>query len=157
MVSGSDDPVVVVRPWCPSAQRARIVTDGPLELVEALAGGGNGMPYAACSRSNQPGADPTKARPPVSADSVAAAFAVTPARRKVTGVQRVPRSQPGVERRRAPERDPRLGDRVPGPADLGDLDQVVHQRQPGEARLVRGEGDAGSQASGSSPHGKRET
>ena len=37
---------------------------------------------------------PTNERPPVSAESVAAAFAVTPAGRKVTGVQSVPRSSP---------------------------------------------------------------
>ena len=52
--------------------------------------GGNGSPKAACSRSHQPAPTPTNARPPVSASSVAAAFAVTPAGLKVTGVTSVP-------------------------------------------------------------------
>ena len=52
--------------------------------------GGNGTPYAACSRSHQPAPTPRNARPPESASSVAAAFAVMPAGRNVTGVHRVP-------------------------------------------------------------------
>ena len=56
-----------------------------------------------------------------------------------------------------PERDPRLGDRLPRRPDLGDLDEVVHQRQAGEAGLVRGLRDVPQPAAGSSPQGKRET
>ena len=50
------------------------------------------------------------------------------------------RAQPqvGVEPGQQPERHPRLRDRLPGPVDLRDLDQVIHQRQPGAAGLVRG-------------------
>jgi hypothetical protein len=44
--------------------------------------------------------------------------------------------QPGVEAGQQAERHPGLGDRLPGRADLRDLDEVVHQREPGEARLV---------------------
>ena len=69
-----------------------------------------------------------------------------PAGRNVTGVTSVPSSQPGVEPGEQPERHPGLRDRLPGPADLRDLDQVVHQREPGEPGLVGGERHAGSQA-----------
>ena len=47
-----------------------------------------------------------------------------------------PEPQPGPERRQVAERHPRLGDRLPGPADLRDLDEVVHQRQTREAGRV---------------------
>ncbi len=47
----------------------------------------------------------------------------------------------GVQAGQQPEGHPRLGDRLPRPADLRDLDQVVHQREPGEPRLVGREGD----------------
>ena len=57
-------------------------------------GGGKSRPYAACSRSHQPAPTPTKARPPVSTSSVAAALAVMPGARNVTGVTRVPSSRP---------------------------------------------------------------
>jgi hypothetical protein len=40
------------------------------------------------------------------------------------------------------ERHPRLGDVLPGPADLGDLDQVVHQSDPVETGLRGSGGDA---------------
>ena len=89
---------------------------------------------------------------------MAAAFAVTPAGRKVTGVHSVPSSQPGVQAGEQAEGHPRLGDRLPGAVDLGDLDQVVHQRQPGEARPA----SAASAISlhprpGSSPQGNRDS
>ena len=52
--------------------------------------GGNGSPNPRCSRSHQPAPTPTNARPPERTSRVAAALAVTPGGRKVTGVTRVP-------------------------------------------------------------------
>ena len=79
---------------------------------------------------------------------MAAALAVTPAGRKVTGVTSVPRLEAGAEAGEQPEGHPWLGDRRPGPVDLRDLDEVVHQRDPGEAALVRGPGDPGQPGGG---------
>ena len=68
----------------------------------ALCAEGNSRPYAACSRSHQPAPTPTKARPPDRADSVAAALAVMPGARKVTGVTSVPSWSRVVEAASAP-------------------------------------------------------
>ena len=45
-----------------------------------------------------------------------------------------------LQAREHPEGHPRLRDRLPGPANLGDLYQVVHQRDSLQARLGRGAG-----------------
>ena len=55
-----------------------------------------------CSRSHQPAPTPTNALPPVSAERVAAALAVTPGARNVTGVTRVPSCSRVVEAASAP-------------------------------------------------------
>ena len=101
--------------------------------------GGNGRPYAACSRSHHPAPTPTNARPPVSASSVAAALAVMPGRPEGDRGDEGAQPEPGVEAGDQPERHPRLRDRLPGPVDLRDLDEVVHHREPGEPGLVGGQ------------------
>ena len=84
---------------------------------------------------------PQNARPLLSASSVAAALAITPAARNVTGVTRVPRLQIGIQAGEHAEGHPRFGDRLPGPPDLRDLDEVIHQREPSESGVRRGESD----------------
>ena len=51
---------------------------------------GKSSPYAWCSRSHQPAPSPQNARPPLSTSRVAAALAMMPGARKVTGETRVP-------------------------------------------------------------------
>ena len=65
--------------------------------------------------------------------------------------------QPGVQSGQQSEGDVGLWDRLPGPVDLWDLDQVVHQGQAGEAESSAARARSTSQPVGSSPHGKRET
>ena len=78
----------------------------------------------------------------MSTSSVAAALAMMPGARKVAGVQSVPSSRSVPSAAKRSERHPRLGDRVPRPSDLRDLDQVVHQGDAGEAGVRRRERDA---------------
>ena len=78
--------------------------------------------------------------PAESADSVAAALAVMPGARKVTGVTSVP-SWSRVVRPRERPASPTARDRLPGAADLRDLDEVVHEREAGEPGLLGGRGD----------------
>ena len=136
MVSGSRtrSPSYALVPGAQSARQVSIVVSSRSSRSAAA---GKGSPYAACSRSHQPAPMPRNARPPESASRVAAAFAVTPAGRNVAGVHERAQLQPGVQAGDQAEGHPGLGDRLPGGVDLGDLDQVVHQRQPGEPRLVR--------------------
>ena len=103
---------------------------------------GTAMPNAACSRSHQPGADADEGT--AAGQRRQGGGGLRGDRRpdgRSPACTRVPSSQAAC---RAPassaERHPRLGDRVPGPADLGDLDEVVHQRQAGEARPRRRRG-----------------
>ncbi len=70
--------------------------------------------------------------------------------------------EPRRRRRQGPEGDPRLRDRVPGAADLRDLDEVVHQGETGEAgrpprpRRSRAARRAGRRRPGSArPGGRR--
>ena len=71
---------------------------------------------------------------------MATVLARMPGARKVTGVTRVPSRRPEVQPGEQAEGHPRLGDRLPGPADLRDLDEVVHQRDAREAGLRRRRG-----------------
>ena len=119
---------------------------------------GNGTPKPACSRSHQPA--PTPDERPAAAQRVEGGDrlgddAGRPQRhRRDQGAE----TQAGVEPGEQAERDVRLGDRLPRPADLGDLDQVVHQRDAGEAEPRRPPARRRvSQPAGSSPHGNRET
>ena len=73
---GQADPLAVVRLGAGRPQRPHRLDRRPRARRAARAAGGNGRPYAACSRSHQPAPTPTNARPPVSASRVAAAFAV---------------------------------------------------------------------------------
>ena len=61
---------------------------------------GNGIPYAACSRSFQPAPSPSSTRPPLIASICATAIASGPGRRKVIGDTRVPRRNVVVSRAR---------------------------------------------------------
>ena len=62
--------------------------------------GGNGMPYAACSRSFHPAPSPSSTRPPLMASTCATAIASGPGRRNVTGDTRVPSRSVVVSRAR---------------------------------------------------------
>ena len=60
------------------------------------------------------------------------------AARKVTGLTSVPEPQTGVQAGQQAEGHPGFGDRLPGTADLRDLNQVIHQRQAAESCLGGG-------------------
>ena len=120
-------------------------------------GGGKGRPYAACSRSHQPAPTPTNARPPVSASRVAAALAVMPGGRNVTGVTSVPSSSPVPRPASAP--------RVTHGSGIGDQARSTCgiwmrwsiSASPAKPASSAARATPRSQASGSSPHGNRET
>ena len=123
-------------PWCrpptaPASSRCR-----RSRASSRSRGGGNGSPNAACSRSHQPAPTPTNARPPVSASSVAAALAVMPGARNVTGVTSVPSSRPVPRPASAPSVTQGSGIGDQARSDLGDLDEVVHQGQTCEPGRV---------------------
>ncbi len=62
--------------------------------------GGNGMPYAACSASNQPVPRPSSTRPPLIWSTPATLIASGPGSRNVAGVTSVPRRILDVSRAR---------------------------------------------------------
>ena len=119
--------------------------------------GGNGRPYAACSRSHHPAPTPTKARPPVSASSVAAAFAVMPGGRKVTGVTRVP----SLSRVSRPATSPRVthGSGIGSQArsTCGIWMRWSITASPAKPASSAARAIDRSQAPGSSPHGNRDS
>ena len=141
----------------PAAQSAFIVTTARSRSSSRSRAGGKAMPYAACSRSNHPAPMPTKARPPVSADSVAAAFAVTPAGRKVTGVQRVPSSSPVPAAAIAPRATHGSGIGSHARPTWGTWMRWSISASPAKPASSAARATSVSQASGSSPHGKRDT
>ena len=104
-------------------------------------GGGNGTPNPRCSRSNQPAPTPQNARPPESTSSVAACLARTPAWWSVTGDTSVPSRRSVSSAARWPSVTHGSGIGSHARADLRDLDEVVHEGQPGEADLRRAQGD----------------
>ena len=130
-------------------QRAQRL-DGRFELVQPRAAGGNGSPNAACSRSHQPA--PMPAERPAAGEHVERGDGLgqdSRRARKVTGVTSVPSRSPGVQAGQQAERHPGLGDGLPGPARLRDLDQVVHQRDAARSRPRwprRADGGAASRA-----------
>ena len=115
------------------------------------------MPYAACSRSHHPAPTPTNARPPDSASSVAAALAVMPAGRKVTGETSVP-SRSRVSR---PATSPRVthGSGIGSQArsTCGIWIRWSITASPAKPASSAASAIDRSQPAGSSPHGKRET
>ena len=135
---GQADPVAGVRlgagrPQCPHR------LDGGLQRVEPLTSGWERQPEGRVLPLPPARAD---------ADERPSAGQRVERRRRLgrdaggpEGDRRDQRAQPqaGVQAGDQPERDPRLGDRLPGPVDLRDLDQVVHQRQPAEPGLVGGQ------------------
>ena len=118
---------------------------------------GNGSPYAACSRSHQPAPMPTNARPPVRADSVAAALAVTPAGRKVTGVHSVPSSRPVPSPASAPRVTHGSGIGSHARPTWGIWIRWSIRASPAKPASSAARATSPSHASGSSPHGNRET
>ena len=115
------------------------------------------MPYAACSRSNHPAPMPTKARPPVSAESVAAALAVMPAGRNVTGVQSVPSSSSVPSAAIAPRVTHGSGIGSHARPTCGTWIRWSISARPAKPDSSAARAMPVSQASGSSPHGKRDT
>ena len=85
----------------------------------------------------------------MSTSRVAAALAVMPGARNVTGVTRVPSSRPVPRPATAPRVTHGSGIEVPGPVHLRDLDEVVHHRRARRSRPRRRPGRRRvSQASG---------
>ena len=134
------DPCSDVRLGAGGPQRAHRL-DAGLERVEPLGGRRERQPEAEVLALPPAGADPDER--PASRDHVEGG-------RRLGGDPRRPerhrgdqRAEPqaGVEPGEQAERHPRLRDRLPGGADLRDLDQVVHQRQAREAGLVGGQRD----------------
>ena len=137
VVSGSVDAVAVVRLGAGCPERAAGL-DRALEEVEPLAApAGRGRPYAACSRSHHPAPMPRNARPPESGVERGGGLGGEAGRAEGHRGAQGPELESGVEPGDQAQRHPGLGDRLPGGVDLGDLDQVVHQRDPGEARVRR--------------------
>ena len=103
---------------------------------------GKGRPYAACSRPHQPGAQ--TAEGPAAGEHVERRGRLGDDARRAEGGRGAerPELEVGAERRQRSERHPGLGDRVPRPSDLRDLDEVVHQGHARETRVRRREGDA---------------
>ena len=141
----------------PVAHSARIVTIARSSSSRRSPARGNGSPYAACSRAHQPAPIPTKARPPVSAERVAAAFAVTPAGRKVTGVHSVPRSRPVPSPASAPSVTHGSGIGSHARPTWGIWIRWSISARPAKPASSAARATSPSQASGSSPHGNRET
>ena len=128
------DPLAPVFPGAGLPQGAKRL-DGRLQLVQPDPGGRKGQA--------EPG---VLARPPARPDAAERSSAAQ-------GVQRGDRlgedprcaerdrcyqraqAETGFQARQHPQRHPRLGDRLPGAADLGDLDQVIHQRDALQASL----------------------
>ncbi len=119
--------------------------------------GGKGMPYAACSRSHHPAPTPTNARPPDSASRVAAALAVIPAGRKVTGVTSVP-SRSRVSRpatRPSVTHGSGIGSQARSTCGIWMRWSIT--ASPANPASSAASAIERSQPPGSSPHGKRET
>ena len=118
-------------------------------------GGGKGRPYAACSRSHHPAPTPTNARPPVSASRVAAALAVMPADRNVTGVTSVPSSSPVPRPASAPSvtHGSGIGDHARSTCGIWMRWSIsASPEKPARSAALA---TSVSQASGSSPQGNR--
>ncbi len=115
------------------------------------------MPKAACSRSHHPAPIPRKARPPVSADRVAAALAVIPGCRKVTGVQSVPSRSPVPRPATAPSATHGSGIGSHARPTWGIWIRWSISASPANPASSAARATSRSQASGSSPHGNRET
>ena len=96
---------------------------------------GNGMPYAACSRSFQPAPRPSSTRPPLIASTCATAMASGPGSRNVTGETSVPSRRRGRVAREAGEGDPRVGRAGEAVAE-GEADVVVGAEVGVEAELL---------------------
>ena len=115
------------------------------------------MPYAACSRSHHPAPTPTNARPPDRASRVAAALAVIPAGRKVTGVTSVP----SRSRVSSPATRPSVthGSAIGSQArsTCGIWIRWSISASPANPASSAASAIERSQPAGSSPHGKRES
>ena len=118
-------------------------------------GGGKGRPYAACSRSHQPAPTPTNARPPVSASRVAAALAVMPGARNVTGVTRVPSSSPVPRPASAPSVTHGSGIDDQARSTWGIWIRWSMRARPEKPASSAAVATSVTQASGSSPQGNR--
>ena len=117
---------------------------------------GNGRSYAACSRSYQPAPSPQNARPPDTASRVATIFASSGADRNVTGVTRAPSWTPLGHAGEISQRRVGLGNRIPRTTHLRDLEEMIHDGDGGESRLLGRSGDGASQSRRSTSEGNRE-
>ena len=120
-------------------------------------GAGKSRPYAACSRSHQPAPTPTNARPPVSTSRVAAALAVMPGARNVTGVTRVPSSRPVPSPATAPRVTHGSGIGAQARSTCGIWMRWSITDSPAKPASSTARATPVSQANGSSPHGNRLT
>ena len=157
VVSGSVTRVAVVglgagRPERPAG------LDGRLEQVEPLAGRRERDPVRRVLAVPPAGADAEER--PTAGERVEGGRGLGGDPGRAEGDRRAQRAerQAGVEPGDQPEGHPRLRDRLPGGVDLRDLDQVVHQGDPGEAGLVgRQRHRPAPSAPGSSPQGNRDS
>ena len=129
--------------FVPGAHSARIVSIAASSVSSRSPAPGKGRPYAACSRSHQPAPMPDERPPAGQRVEGGGGLGGDPRRTERHRRHEGAEAQSGPEPREQAERHPGLRDRLPGTADLGDLDQVVHQREPREPGLVGGERDPG--------------
>ena len=101
---------------------------------------GNGIPYAACSRSFQPAPSPSSTRPPLIASICATAIASGPGSRNVTGDTRVPRRNARRVAGEAGQGGPRVGRAGQAVAE-DEADVVVGAEVGVEAELLGEAGD----------------
>ena len=142
-------------PWC-RAPTARASSRPRRSRSSSRArSAGKRRPKAACSRSHQPAPSPQKARPPLSTSSVAAALAMMPGARNVTGVHSVPsrRSVPSPASARASPTARGSGPTRGRPAGSGSGGPSARCRRSPAASAASA--TPRSQPSGSSPQGKR--
>ncbi len=118
--------------------------------------GGNGRPKAACSRSHQPAPTPQNARPPLSASSVAAALAVMPGARYVTGVTSVPSRKSVVSPASMPSVTHGSGIGSHARPTCGIWIRWSMRASPSNPASEAAAAIEASQDAGSSPHGKRD-
>ena len=141
MVSGSTTPCPSYG-LVPAAQSARIVTIAVSSRSSRSAGGRERQPEREVLALPPAGAD--AAERTAAADRVEGRDRLRGDARRAERHRRDQRAEPepGVEPGEHAEGDPGLGDRLPGGADLRDLDQVVHQGDAGEPGLVGRQRDA---------------
>ena len=139
MVSGSQNPVAAVRPGAGLPQGPKRL-DGQLELVEP--GPGRREWQAEPGVLARPPAGPDAAERSSAAQHVKRGHGLgqDPWRTERHGCHQRAQAKGRLQACEHPECHPRFRDRLPGGANLGDLDQVIHQGDSLQASLGGGAG-----------------